>query len=133
MSAGCAAPGCVGCSGFISEMAAPDQAEGAVARKNLSRSRLANRSCSWRVKGRESPAPSWLFWKLWIEDEVRSEIFDKRTRSWSSSSSGPGVIEVIDMSDDWMDSDGREWGRYCELLTKVSEEKRADDVISDGG
>ena len=60
-----------------------------------------------------------------------SEIFDKRTRSWSSSSRA-GVIDVIDMSDDWMDSDGRVWGRYCELLTKVSGVKRADDAMSDG-
>lgn len=74
-----------------------------------------------------------MFWKLWIEEEVMSEIFDKRTRSWSSSSRGPGVIDVIDMSDDWMGSDGREWGRYCELLTKVSGVKRADDAMSDGG
>jgi len=46
----------VGCSAFMSGIVVqPDQAEGAVARKNLSRSRLANRSCSWWVSGRESP------------------------------------------------------------------------------
>lgn len=35
-----------------------------------------------------------------MEDEGRSERLDKRTRSWSSSSVGAGVIEDIGISDD---------------------------------